>query len=344
MMRINASVNWLVRSWLYMVAALILVMMVVGGATRLTGSGLSITEWEPILGVIPPLNEADWQEAFRKYQEIPQFKIFNRTMALSEFKGIYWWEWGHRLLGRLIGAVFLVPFLVFWRRGAIPRGLSRKLGGIFVLGGLQGALGWYMVVSGLETRVSVSPYRLAAHLGMAVVVMAAVLWVAFDLAHEANRERRQTSTKATRGMLTLAALLVGLIYLQILAGGFVAGLGAGMVYNTWPLMDGAFVPEGLHVMQPWYANLFENAATVQFDHRMLAYTITTLAILNAIVTSGPLRTTTLLLLVAVVGQLALGILTLLMQVRIDLALSHQAGAILVFVIALYHWHYVRNHS
>ncbi|MEJ2123751.1 MAG: COX15/CtaA family protein [Alphaproteobacteria bacterium] len=326
-----------VRVWLYTVAALILMMVVVGGATRLTGSGLSITEWQPILGAIPPLSDAGWQDAFHKYQQIPQFKIVNRSMTLSEFKGIYWWEWGHRFLGRFIGVVFLLPFLMFWWRGAIPRPLLPKLGGIFMLGGLQGVLGWYMVSSGLVDRVSVSQYRLTAHLGMAVIVMGAILWVAFDL----GGKSRQTLATASTGLKMLPAVLIGLIYLQILAGGFVAGLDAGIGYNTWPLMDGALVPDGLGNMQPWYTNLFENGLTVQFDHRMLAYLIAVLALVNTFVTPGPFRASALVLLVAVIGQITLGIFTLLTYVRLDLALSHQAGAIIVFGIALYHFHHVR---
>jgi cytochrome c oxidase assembly protein subunit 15 len=326
-----------VRVWLYTVAALILMMVVVGGATRLTGSGLSITEWQPILGAIPPLSEAGWQEAFHKYQQIPQFKIVNRTMTLSEFKGIYWWEWGHRFLGRFIGVAFLLPLLAFWWRGTIPRTLLPRLGGIFVLGGLQGALGWYMVASGLVDRVSVSQYRLAAHLGMAVLVLGAILWVAFDL----GGKRRQTQATASTGLKILPAVLVGLVYLQILAGGFVAGLDAGIGYNTWPLMDGALVPDGLGNMQPWYTNLFENGLTVQFDHRMLAYLIAVLALINAFLMPAPLRSRAFLLLAAVAMQITLGIFTLLTIVRIDLALLHQAGAIVVFGIALYHFHHVR---
>ena len=326
------------RVWLFTVAALIFIMVVVGGATRLTGSGLSITEWRPILGAIPPLSESGWQEAFHKYQQIPQFKIVNRAMTLSEFKGIYWWEWAHRFLGRFIGVAFLAPFLLFWRRGAIPPALLPKLGGIFLLGALQGAIGWFMVASGLVERVSVSPTWLAAHLGMAVAVMGAILWVAFDLGRETYRGGRKT----TAASQTLALILLGLVYLQILAGALVAGLGAGLGYNTWPLMDGSLAPEGLGAVQPWYINLFENAATVQFDHRILAYAIAALALVNALVTPAPLQASALLLLVAVAGQITLGILTLLSYVPFDLALSHQAGAMLVFVLALYHAHRVRS--
>lgn len=327
-----------VRFWLYAVAALIFAMVVVGGATRLTGSGLSITEWQPIMGVIPPLSQADWQEAFQKYQKILQYKILNQAMSLSEFKEIYWWEWSHRFLGRFIGIAFLVPFLLFWLQGSLPRVLIPKLSGIFVLGGLQGVLGWYMVTSGLAGRVSVSQYRLAAHLGLAVVVMAAILWAAFDL----KRGQPKPPTRAPFGVRGLAIALASLLYVQILAGAFVAGLGAGMAYNTWPLMDGAFIPNGLDMLQPWYVNLFENVLTVQFDHRMLAYAIAVMALMGALLTPAPWRMTALLVLAAVTGQVVLGILTLLTQVQIGFALAHQAGAILVFAVALYHLHNVRT--
>lgn len=317
------------RLWLYTIAALIVAMVIVGGATRLTGSGLSITEWKPIMGTIPPLTDADWQDAFRKYQEIPQYKLINRGMSLEEFKGIFWWEWSHRFLGRFIGVAFLLPFLLFWARGAIPRPLLPKLAGIFVLGGLQGALGWYMVASGLADRVSVSQYRLAAHLGLAVVVLAAVLWVAFGLGR-----RRESSGQGRE----LGLALLGLVYLQILAGALVAGLHAGMGYNTWPLMDGALVPNGLGVMQPWWLNAFENALTVQFDHRMLAYVIAAVALVNVVIAGQAERGGAIVLLLAVLAQAALGIFTLLMQVQLGLALAHQAGAILVFALTLYYVH------
>ncbi len=329
-----------IKIWLYTVAALVLLMVVVGGATRLTNSGLSITEWQPIIGTIPPLSDADWQDAFQKYQQIPQYKLINRGMSLAEFKFIYWWEWSHRLLGRLIGVVFFVPFLVFWLRGMIGAALWPKLLGIFLLGGAQGAMGWYMVASGLVERTSVSQYRLTAHLALAVTVIAAILWVAFGL----GRDRRIATPVA--GLKTGASVLVALIFLQILAGGFTAGTHAGLSHNTWPLMDGALIPGGLWVMEPWYANLFENVLTVQFNHRIIGYAVALIAIANAVAVwragvPSTVRLTASLLVVAVLAQITLGVFTVLTQVQIGIALAHQAVAVALFGLALYHLHRLR---
>jgi cytochrome c oxidase assembly protein subunit 15 len=325
-----------IRLWLFAVAALIAAIVIVGGATRLTESGLSITEWKPVLGALPPLGEAQWLAEFERYKEIPQYRILNRGMSLDEFKVIYWWEWGHRLLGRLIGVAFLVPFLAFWAAGRIDRALAPRLLALLALGGAQGALGWYMVMSGLVDRVSVSQYRLAAHLTLAVVIFAAVLWVALGI------ERARGRVTATRAGQAALALL-GLVLLQVAAGGFVAGLRAGMGYNTWPLIDGAIVPAGLWVMEPWWRNLFENALTVQFLHRTIAYAIALAAVVNAAVlwrASSALRGSALLLAAVVLAQSAIGIATLLAQVPIGLALAHQAGGLAVVAAAVWHLHCV----
>ncbi len=263
-------------------------MVIVGGATRLTDSGLSITEWQPILGAIPPLTEADWLAAFEKYRQIPEYQLINKGMTLEDFKFIYWWEWAHRFLGRIIGLVFFIPFAVFALTGRLSRGTAWRCGVLFVLGGLQGALGWYMVSSGLVDRVDVSQYRLSAHLTLATVIFAAILWVAIGLGGKRHAPRH--------GMEWAALALVALILLQVAAGGFVAGLDAGMGYNTWPLMDGALVPPGLMIMEPGWRNLFENAMTVQFNHRLLAYVITLAAVAYALAT----RTQTAALLLAAV--------------------------------------------
>src|SRR4051812_48317770 len=244
------------RAWLLAVAALVFLMVGVGGATRLTGSGLSITEWQPIVGTVPPLSQADWLEAFAKYQQIPQYHHVNRGMSLDAFKVIFWWEWTHRFLGRLIGAVFLVPFLFFLAAGQMPRALLGRLAGIFALGGLQGAIGWYMVRSGLADRIDVSQYRLALHLGLAILIFGGLIWVALSLDERESRASAAWPPRA-RG----AAAIALLVFAQIILGAFVAGLKAGASYNTWPLMDGRFVPDGLGAMQPWYLNLFENALT-----------------------------------------------------------------------------------
>jgi cytochrome c oxidase assembly protein subunit 15 len=325
-----------VRIWLYAVAALIFAMILVGGATRLTDSGLSITEWKPLLGAIPPLTDADWQEAFHKYQQIPEYKIINRGMSLAEFKAIYWWEWAHRFLGRFIGVAFAVPFLILWAAGAIPRRLMPKLAGIFLLGGLQGALGWYMVMSGLAERTDVSQYRLTAHLALAVLIFGAVLWTAFGLGRSPGEGRAPASSLLRTG----ATVLLGAVFLQILLGGFVAGTDAGMSHNTWPLINGAFIPDGLTVMQPLWRNIFENVLTVQFNHRMMGYAVALLAIAQAALVwprgNAPLRLSASVLAIGVLLQIALGVATLLSQVQIGVALAHQAGAVLLFALALHH--------
>jgi cytochrome c oxidase assembly protein subunit 15 len=324
------------RIWLAALAALIVAMIFVGGATRLTDSGLSITEWKPIVGVIPPLSESDWNEAFASYQTIPEYTEHKRGMSLEEFKTIYWWEWAHRFLGRLIGFAFVIPFAAFWLAGAIPRALLPKLLGLFVLGGLQGALGWYMVKSGLTLRTDVSQYRLAAHFGMALVILGYTLWLLFGL----GREARVAARNRSAGLV--ASFVLTLIFTQMLAGALVAGTDAGMGYNTWPLIDGAFVPAGLGEASPWYLNLFENPLTVQFQHRMLGYAVV-LAALGQLAwlafkrAPQPLIGSAFTLALFALLQAALGVWTLLLSVPIALGLAHQAGAIAVFAGALYHF-------
>jgi cytochrome c oxidase assembly protein subunit 15 len=317
-----------VRIWLLAIAGLVLMMAVVGAATRLTDSGLSITEWQPLLGAIPPLSETDWQEAFAKYQTIPEYTVVNKGMSLDEFKVIYWWEWGHRFLGRLIGIAFLVPFLVLWWRGLLRGALFWKCLGLFALGALQGAAGWYMVMSGLVERVDVSQYRLALHLAIAVLIFGWALWLALGL-------MPARTSSSSHGLRLSAAGLTLLIFAQIVLGAFVAGMDAGLAHNTWPLMDGAIVPDGLLVMSPWYANLFENAATVQFDHRMAAYLIAVWGFGHTLAAIGQYRSAAALL-AAILVQIGLGIATLLASVPIGLGLAHQAGAFILIGIALWH--------
>src|SRR5882762_4247302 len=265
-----------VRLWLFAVAAMIFLTLVVGGATRLTESGLSIVEWKPVTGVLPPLSQAEWQTEFTKYQAIPQYRERNAGMSLDEFKTIYYWEWSHRLLARSTGAVFLLPFLFFLWRGWIPPRLKARLWIIFGAGAALGAVGWWMVSSGLagSARVSVSQYRLAFHLTLACAIYAAVLWTAQGLT-------RQVGGAPKRMRITSLAIVL-LVLLQIYLGALVAGLDAGLVYNTWPLVDGAFIPDAARLWfeTPWWRNLFENTLTVQFDHRMVAYTIWLVAILH----------------------------------------------------------------
>jgi heme a synthase len=326
------------RLWLMVIAALVFAMIVVGGATRLTDSGLSITEWRPIMGAIPPLSDADWAGAFAKYQQIPEYKLVNKGMSLDQFKVIFWWEWAHRLLGRIIGVVFLVPFLIFWARGQVDRALMPRLLGLFALGGLQGAVGWYMVQSGLVDRIDVSQYRLALHLTIAFVIWACTLWVIFSLGATRDAIRLDTVSAAARRR---ARLLLALVVLQTALGGFVAGLKAGLSHNTWPLMDGRLVPNGLWAMDPWYLNFFENVMTVQFMHRCMAYAIVLLAVVHAAAMmrqadNDDVRRSAVLLAAGIVAQMLLGIWTLLAQVPLALGLVHQAGAAIVFGLAVWH--------
>ena len=330
------------RAWLLAVAALVFLMVSVGGATRLTGSGLSITEWQPIVGIVPPLSQADWLEAFAKYQQIPQYHHVNRGMSLDAFKAIFWWEWAHRFLGRLIGVAFLVPFLWFLAAGQMPRALLGRLAGIFALGALQGLIGWYMVRSGLAERIDVSQYRLALHLGLAILIFGALIWVALSVDEPEHRPAAARPAHARA-----AAAIVLLVLVQIMLGAFVAGLKAGASYNTWPLMDGRLVPDGLGAMQPWYLNLFENALTVQFNHRLVAYalvlaTIWHVWILARGTSDARIRLTAAALAAGVLAQAALGIATLLAQVPLALGLAHQAGAAAVFGLAVWHLYSLRH--
>jgi cytochrome c oxidase assembly protein subunit 15 len=326
------------RIWLGVVAALIVAMILVGGATRLTESGLSITEWKPVMGAIPPLTDMDWQAAFEAYQQIPQYTELNRGMSLDQFKTIYWWEWTHRFLGRLIGVVFFIPFVGFWLAGYIPRHLLPRLLGLFALGALQGAVGWYMVMSGLVDRVSVSQYRLTVHFGLALVILGYTLWLLFDLG---EKPRARGGARTTARVFAAGAVLA-LIFLQMLAGALVAGLDAGFGYNTWPLIDGAFIPSGLSEAQPWYLNLFENPLAVQFNHRMLGYAVVVAALVQFAWlalrdAASPLLGSSLTVAQLAVLQAVLGVWTLLLAVPIILGLAHQAGAIVLFAAALYHF-------
>src|SRR6202012_2597283 len=246
----------------------ILGMVTSGGLTRITGSGLSITEWDPLMGAIPPLNDAQWADAFAKYRRIPQYLIENRGMSLEAFKGIFWWEWTHRLLGRLLGVMFFVPFVWFAWVGAIRRSEWPRMLLLFVLGALQGFIGWWMVESGRETRVSVSQYRLAIHLGTALLLLVAILWIALEYLR---------GGKST-GMSKRAVAFGVLGYLQMLLGALVAGLHAGLIYNSWPDMNGRVLPEDPFFARPWWINVFENPGLAQFDHRIGAYGVAAFAV------------------------------------------------------------------
>ncbi|MBR0752552.1 COX15/CtaA family protein [Bradyrhizobium jicamae] len=323
-----------VRLWLFSVAALIALMVLVGGATRLTESGLSIVEWKPVTGALPPMTEAQWSDAFEGYKQIPQYRELNSGMTLSEFKTIFWWEWSHRLLGRVIGVAYFLPFLFFLWRGALGGELKRRLWLIFGLGALQGAVGWWMVASGLSQRVEVSQYRLATHLVLALLIFAAIVWTL-------RRLTERPQAVASLRLKVTSAVLLGLTFVQLYFGALVAGLRAGRVYNTWPSIDGAFIPSAdrLWFETPWWRNLFDNTLTVQFEHRMTAYLLFALAIFHAIdaVTSRAGKAVVAgawWLVAAITVQATLGILTLLHQVPIDLALTHQAVAIVVLTLAV----------
>lgn len=331
-----------VAKWLLVCAALIFCMVVLGGLTRLTDSGLSMMHWKP-LSFLPPMTETEWLFWFEQYKTIPQYKNLFPDMTLTGFKGIFWLEYLHRLLGRVVGIVFFVPLAWFALKGRIDRALARKLFGIFVLGGLQGAMGWYMVASGFSQEVSVSQYRLAAHLGFAVVIYGAVLWVAFDLMWPRAQARLRGAARLRRRY----AWLLGLLCVTIVSGAFVAGLDAGMIYNTFPLMGGGLVPPDLLVEQPVWRNLFENMATVQFTHRVLAVTLFVLILLVWIGGRGTdlparARLATNLVPVAAVLQVTLGISTLLLYVPVPLAAAHQAGALVVFTAVLWALHELRG--
>jgi cytochrome c oxidase assembly protein subunit 15 len=327
--------------WLLVCAAMIAMMVVLGGVTRLTESGLSITEWNPVTGILPPLGDAAWQAEFAKYREIPQFHAIHSWMTVADFKAIFFWEWLHRLWGRLIGIVFAVPFVWFLGRGRIAPSLRPRLFALLVLGGLQGLLGWVMVQSGLSERIEVSQYRLVAHLGLAVVIYAAILWTALDLLRPAGG-----AVQAPAWLRHGAGTVVALVFVTLLAGGFVAGLRAGLIYNSFPLMDGSFVPPDYLALAPWWRNAFENVAAVQFDHRILAES-TGAAVLALFLAARrldlprPARRALEALLALAALQIGLGIATLLLVVPVPLGVAHQAGALLLFTASLVLRHVLR---
>jgi cytochrome c oxidase assembly protein subunit 15 len=323
-----------VAIWLFAVALLVLAMVVVGGATRLTGSGLSITQWKPVTGALPPLSDAAWLSEFHRYQKIPQYWIVNRGMTLEAFKGIYWWEWTHRLIGRLLGVVFAGPFIAFLATRTMPQRLVWRALVLFILGGLQGFVGWWMVKSGLEARVTVAPERLATHLGLALLLYSALIWTALEAWAGSNRQPRDPTRWAP-----FAAIIAGLVYLQCLMGALVAGNQAGLIDNDWPWMRGRIVP------QDYWANglvqtLLHSPPAVQFNHRLLAYLIfaTTVGVAVAAVRDkeapGAVRGLALAAGVLVTLQASLGVVTLMARAPLDLSIMHQAGAALVLGVAI----------
>ena len=320
--------------WLAVCCMLVFAMVVVGGVTRLTHSGLSITEWQLLAGALPPTSAADWNEAFAKYQATPEFREVNHAMTLGEFKRIFWWEYCHRLLGRAVGFVFLVPYVWFAARRRIPSGYRWPLAGIFVLGGLQGAVGWLMVASGLVDDPHVSQFRLTAHLGLAFAIFGAMLWAALSLAYP-----RAPGRHCAPGLRRFAVAVAALVFVMVLSGGFVAGIRAGFAYNTFPLMQGRIVPPEILLLDPWWKNPLWNMATVQFDHRLIAWLLALLVPLlvwrlrQAMAPPRAVRAAAALLGMLAL-QIALGIATLVNVVPLPLAALHQAAAVVVFALAL----------
>jgi cytochrome c oxidase assembly protein subunit 15 len=320
--------------WLLICCGMVVAMVIIGGITRLTESGLSMTEWRPLVGWIPPLSEAEWQRIFDRYRQTSEYKIQFPDMDLAGFKTIFWWEYIHRVWGRLIGLVFALPLLWFVVRGRIERALIPHLVALLLLGGLQGVIGWWMVVSGFVDRDDVSQYRLTTHLGMAVLILGYLLWVALGLLSRSDR------IAAPAGLRSLSRAVTGIAFVTILSGGLVAGINAGFIHNTWPLMDGGLLPDDFAALTPFWLNLFETHATVQFDHRILAYLTAILAAVFWVHMRGAAlharaHKAAHLLGAAVVLQLVLGVVTLVLVVPIVPAVLHQAGAVTVFVLALW---------
>ncbi|MEE8481865.1 MAG: COX15/CtaA family protein [Acidiferrobacterales bacterium] len=328
--------NRAIAIWLLVVAALIFSMVILGGVTRLTRSGLSMVEWAPIMGAVPPLSQAQWQDSFDKYKQFPEYKKINRNIDVEEFKSIFWFEYSHRLLGRIIGLAFLIPFLVFLARRKIRKADTPKYIAMFVLGGLQGVLGWYMVKSGLVNNPHVSQYRLTAHLVAAIAIYSYILWIAWDLLLAKSVKLDSSMRSVKRFGIALTSLII----LMILSGGFVAGTKAGLAYNTFPTMNGEWIPAGLLALQPWWINLFENPTTIQFNHRMIAWLLMVCVpafwFYATRIVQDPMTRIGLHLLVAMVAiQVLLGVTTLLFAVPVALGAAHQAGALILLTISLF---------
>jgi len=321
--------------WLLCICALIFAMILLGGVTRLTESGLSMVEWKPVVGWIPPMNETEWQDQFQKYQQSPEYQKKNIGMSLDQFKSIFYFEFSHRVLGRLIGLAFLLPFLYFLIRRKIPRALTPQMIIMFILGGLQGVLGWYMVKSGLVNDPRVSQYRLTAHLISAITIYCYILWVALGLLKPSSSRQTVTIHPENKFSIFVTALIV----LQIISGGFVAGTDAGLAYNTFPLMGDKFIPDGLMTIQPAIMNLFENIVTIQFNHRMIAYLLIIIIPIfwfkmQRSDASAKTKQLSHLLLVMLVIQVTLGISTLLMHVPVSIASIHQGGGLVLLTLSL----------
>jgi cytochrome c oxidase assembly protein subunit 15 len=332
--------------WLLVCCATVFGMVVLGGVTRLTGSGLSMVEWAPIMGALPPLNQAEWNEAFRLYQQYPEFQLKNFSMNLDDFKSIFWFEYSHRLLGRAIGLMFFIPFMFFLFTGRIQKTLTPKLIAMFILGGLQGLMGWYMVKSGLVNDPHVSQYRLTAHLSLAIIIYAYMFWVALELLYPGPEPG---TTAEGQKLFRLSLIISFAIFLTMVTGAFVAGTRAGFAFNTFPLMDGQLIPDGLFYEKPLWRNFFENIVTVQFDHRVMATVLFVVIPLfwwkaAGRTTQPRIKTGLNLLLIALIIQLALGISTLLLVVPVALAAAHQGGALVLLTASLFVNQQLRRHG
>jgi len=324
--------------WLLFCAAIVYLMIVVGGITRLTQSGLSMVEWEPIMGVIPPIGEVAWMEEFNKYRTSPEYLKINAGMSLDAFKSIFYWEYGHRVLGRVIGVIYFLPLVFFLVRGMVPRHWYPKLFGLFVLGGLQGLMGWYMVKSGLVDIPHVSQYRLTAHLGLAVIIFMSLLWFAMDFLRSET-----VSHRASKAYLLSSLLVVIIVFIMMLSGGFVAGTKAGFIMNTFPTMNGEWLPSGWMAMTPVWRNLFENAVTVQFLHRCIAILVVVAVLISFyIANKQSFRTFNGTVVVVMIVQVVLGISALVMEVPVTLGAAHQACAVALLSAALYAAHIARR--
>lgn len=326
--------------WLLFCAAAVYVMIVVGGVTRLTQSGLSMVEWDPIMGIIPPIGEAAWMDVFNKYRQSPEYLKINAGMSLEAFKRIFYWEYGHRVLGRVIGMIYFLPLVFFLIKGMVPRQWYGRLFGLFILGGLQGLMGWYMVKSGLVDVPHVSQYRLTAHLGLAVVIFTAMLWFAMDFLRGEARAHH-----ASASYLKASALVVWVVFIMMLSGGFVAGTKAGFIYNTFPTMNGQWIPDGLLGIEPMWHNFFENPIMVQFIHRSIAVIVFLSVVVSFLIAlKQRFKTRNHLVLSIMLLQVTLGISALVMKVPVALGAAHQAGAVALLSAALFAAHIARKRA
>lgn len=341
---VQSSTAAKVGIWLVAVAGMVFAMMQIGAITRLTESGLSMTEWRPLIGWLPPLTEAEWSRVFDLYKQTSEYSLQNTGMTLAEFQEIFWWEYIHRVWGRLIGVVFALPFAWFLVRRQIPQGYGRHVAILLGLGALQGGIGWWMVTSGFVNRVDVSQYRLAVHLGMAFLILGYLFWLAFGLLWPVEEGR----LSAPRGFRRVGAMAHAVIFFTVLSGAMVAGMKAGLAYNDWPLMNGQIFPDDYFWQDPWWINFFETVPAVQFNHRTFAY----LTILTVVVLWGWSRRVDLaprarLSINCLAGMLAvqvgLGISTLMLLVPLPLAVLHQAGAGITFVLSLWVVKELRGH-